>query len=254
MSDVMKPDYISDADWHILVNKYSNLEEVIDKLNKHYPVQYLIGNVPFLNTTIKVDERCLIPRFETEYLVDEVIKMLKEYHNLKILDLGSGSGCIGIALKKNLDAHVTCVDISEDAISLAKENALLNHVDINFINKSMFDISYEDFDVIISNPPYVRCDEEVGLETKYEPSIALYASNNGLYFYEEIIKRISKLKNKPMLIAFEIGCEQASRIESFVKKMLSDYNFLLKKDLAGKDRYIYLKKCEKNDKKTSKNV
>ena len=75
-----------------------------------------------------------------------------------------------------------------------------------------------------------------------------------MYFYEEIIKRISKLKNKPILVAFEIGYEQASTIESFVKKMLSDYNFFLKKDLAGKDRYIYLKKCEKNDKKTSKNV
>ena len=238
----MKPDYISDIDWNILLNKYSNIDEVVTKLNEHYPVQYLIGNVPFLNTVINVDERCLIPRFETEYLVDQVIKMLKDKKDLKILDLGSGSGCIGIALKKNLNGTVTCVDISKDAISLAKENALLNGVDINFINKSMFDISYENYDVIISNPPYVRLDEEVGLETKFEPQIALYASDNGLDFYKKIIDKISKLKNKPFLVAFEIGCGQALSIETYTKdKLANEYIFTLKKDLAGKERYVFLK-------------
>lgn len=243
----MKPDFVSQVDWELLVKKYDNIEEIVRKLNNNYPVQYLIGDVPFLNTIIKVDERVLIPRFETEYLVEELIKKINRLNiKVDILDLGCGSGCIGIALKKNLDVHVTCVDISADAISLARENALLNHVDINFINKSMFDISYDNYDVIVSNPPYVSYDEEVGKEVLYEPQNALYALDDGLFYYKEIIKKISLLKNKPLLVAFEIGYLQGNRIKNLVLEMLPEYIFELKKDLAGKDRYVFLSKKEIN--------
>ena len=248
MSDVMKPDFVSQVDWEHLVKKYDNLEEIVRKLNNNYPVQYLIGDVPFLNTIIKVDERVLIPRFETEYLVEELIKRINRL-NIKanILDLGCGSGCISIALKKNILSNVTGVDISGDAICLAKENALLNKVDVNFINCSMFDISYENYDVIVSNPPYVSYDEEVGKEVLYEPQNALYALDDGLFYYKEIIKKISLLKNKPLLVAFEIGYQQGNRLKNLVLEILPDYNFELKKDLAGKDRYVFLSNNVKNN-------
>ncbi len=237
----MKPDFVSQVDWDILVKKYANLDEVVDKLNNNYPVQYLIGDVLFLNTVIKVDERVLIPRFETEFLVDELIKEINKLSfKPRILDLGCGSGCISIALKKNVLGDVTGVDTSSDAILVAKENALLNDVLVDFINCSMFDISYEGYDVIVSNPPYVSYDEEVGKEVLYEPAIALYALSDGLFYYKEIIKKISLLKSKPFIVAFEIGYKQGDFLRNFVLEMLPDYSFLLKKDLAGKDRYVFL--------------
>ena len=116
----MKPDYISVPDWELLLKKYPNKEELLDKLT-NYPPQYLIGNVEFLGQTINVDKRVLIPRFETELLVDKTIKYAKELFNkeINVIDLGTGSGCIAISLKNNLDANVTALDISKDEIGRA---------------------------------------------------------------------------------------------------------------------------------------
>lgn len=116
----MKPDNISWLDWKILKEKYfNNLNEIIEKLNKNYPVQYLIGNVEFYNISLKVDERALIPRYETEFLVEKTLQKIKKlnFEKPKIIDLGCGSGCIGISLKRNSACEVTCVDISNDAIN-----------------------------------------------------------------------------------------------------------------------------------------
>ena len=211
----MKPEFITEVDWKCLKEKYNDLKNIIEKLNHHYPVQYLIGNVDFYNCDIKVDERALIPRYETEFLVEKTIEKIKELkiNNPKILDIGTGSGCISIALKKNIECEIVAIDISKDAISLAKENALRNNVSIKFGIKDMRKMNYENYDVIISNPPYVSEDEKVGLETKYEPPIALYAKKNGLYYYEEIIRKISKMKTKPKLICFEIGSSQKDQIK-----------------------------------------
>lgn len=241
----MKPEHITDLDWQLLKQKYpNNIKDILTKLNNHYPVQYLIGNVEFLNTIIKVDERALIPRFETELLVNKTITRLKKLKNPKILDLGCGSGCISIALKKNIPCQVTSVDISEKAIQLAQENAQNNQVQIEFINKSMFDINYDNYDVIISNPPYVSYNEEVGKEIKYEPEIAIYAQNNGLYYYQKILLKINNQKIKPNLIAFEIGAEQKEEITKLIEKYLSNYNYTFEKDLANKDRYLFITKNE----------
>ena len=120
----MKPDFITEVDWKLLQEKYKeNIEEIVKKLESHYPVQYLIGNVEFLNTVIEVDERVLIPRFETELLVAKTIEKIKKMslQKPKILDLGTGSGCIAIALKKNINADVTGVDISDKALEVAKK-------------------------------------------------------------------------------------------------------------------------------------
>ena len=239
----MKPDLITDTDWKILKEKYpQNINEIIKKLESYYPVQYLIGNVEFLNTIINVDERVLIPRFETELLVEQTIKRIKALNiqNPRIIDLGTGSGCIAISLKKNLPCFVTAIDISEQAIELAKENALKNQVEIEYKIENMINTNLEGYDVIISNPPYVKETESVGEETKYEPQNALFAKNNGLYFYEEILKNISKLSTMPKLVAFEIGMSEGEEIKSLALKYLSTKKILIEKDLTNRDRYIFI--------------
>ena len=241
----MKPEYITNTDWKLLKEKYrDNLEEVLDKLEAHYPVQYLIGNVEFLNTIIHVDERVLIPRFETELLVEKTIQKLKKMklENPNILELGTGSGCISIALKKNIDCKVSAVDISEDAIQVARENATLNKVSIDFKVQDMLNINYEGYDLIISNPPYVSETEPVGKETQYEPQNALFAKEKGLFFYQEIIKKISELSTKPKLIAFEIGMTQGNELLEFSKKHLSTMTSSIEKDLTGRDRYLFIER------------
>ena len=241
----MKPEYITNTDWQLLKEKYrDNIEEVLDKLEAHYPVQYLIGNVEFLNTIIHVDERVLIPRFETELLVEKTIQKLKKMklENPNILELGTGSGCISIALKKNIDCRVSAVDISEDAIQVARENATLNKVSIDFKVQDMLNINYEGYDLIISNPPYVSETEPVGKETQYEPQNALFAKEKGLFFYQEIIKKISELSTKPKLIAFEIGMTQGNELLEFSKKHLSTMTSSIEKDLTGRDRYLFIER------------
>lgn len=239
----MKTDFITDTDWKILKEKYpQNINEILKKLESHYPVQYLIGNVEFLNTIINVDERVLIPRFETELLVEKTIKRIKALNiqNPRIIDLGTGSGCIAISLKKNFPCFVTAVDISEQAIELAKENALKNQVEIEYKIENMINTNLEGYDVIISNPPYVKETESVGEETKYEPQNALFAKNNGLYFYEEILKNISKLSTMPKLVAFEIGMSEGEDIKNLALKYLSTKKILIEKDLTNRDRYIFI--------------
>ena len=137
----MKPDYISIPDWKILTKKYPDTNKLLETLSIGYPPQYLIGNVEFYGNIINVDERVLIPRFETETLVDKTINYAKKVfsNKINIIDLGTGSGCIAISLKKNLDCDVTALDISSDALEVARTNAALNNTEINFINQSMTD-------------------------------------------------------------------------------------------------------------------
>ena len=241
----MKPEYITNTDWKLLKEKYrDNLEEVLDKLEAHYPVQYLIGNVEFLNTIIHVDERVLIPRFETELLVEKTIqKLIKmKLENPNSLELGTGSGCISIALKKNIVCNASAVDISEAAIQVARENAKQNKVSIDFKVQDMLNTNYEEYDLIISNPPYVSETEPVGKETQYEPQNALFAKEKGLFFYQEIIKKISELSTKPKLIAFEIGMTQGNELLEFSKKHLSTMTSSIEKDLTGRDRYLFIER------------
>lgn len=236
----MKPDYISKPDWDILTSKYSK-EELNNLLSSGVSPQYLIGNVEFLNTTITIDKRVLIPRFETETLVDKTIKYASNIFNktINIIDLGTGSGCIAIALKKNLDANITALDISSDALDVAKQNAILNNTDIIFVNQSMTEPLKNNYDIIISNPPYIPYDGYVEQIVKNnEPSLALYASDNGLYFYKYILNNHLKNLNKPGLIAFEIGDSQRQSLEILVDKLNLKYSF--EKDLQGLDRYLFI--------------
>lgn len=226
-------------DLKLLKEKYPDTyEEQINKVENGYPVQYLIGHVDFLNTNILVNENVLVPRFETEYLVEKVITKLKNKPNLKILDIGTGSGCIAIALKKNLNAQVEALDISEKALKLAKKNAFQNNVEINFLKKDILNTTILDtYDVYISNPPYLASDSKVDEFTKHEPFMALYANHEGLEFYEKIIALISY---KPVLIAFEIGENQAKEICKLAQNKFPEAKISIEKDLTGKDRYIFI--------------
>jgi len=158
--------------------KENNLDDnyyhkCLKELETGKPIQYIIGNVDFYGNIIKVNESVLIPRFETELLVELTIKKIKKLfpnQKIDIIDLGTGSGCIPITLKKEINSTVTALDISTEALEIAKLNAKENTVDINFVNADMTTYKEKKYDVIISNPPYIRYDEEImDIVKKYEP-------------------------------------------------------------------------------------
>lgn len=239
---MIKPDYISKPDWEILTAKYhDNMSYLKNKLNKKYPYQYLIGNVEFLNTIIDVDERVLIPRFETEVLVDKVISLAKSRFSeqINIIDLGTGSGCIIIALTKNLNSHSEAIDINNESLQLASANALKNKVFIDFSQGDMTDALTKTYDIIISNPPYIPFDGYVEESVKkYEPNIALYAKEEGLYYYKKIItNNISKLSEKGFM-AFEVGDNLYNLLKEFLDSQNLKYQFI--NDYQKIPRYLFI--------------
>ncbi len=237
----IKPNNITDIDWKILKKLYANnLTEITKKLENNYPVQYLIGNVEFCDCTLEVNENVLIPRFETEFLVEKIISKIKNYpqNTLKILDIGTGSGCIIISIAKKIFQKYYALDISSKALEVAQKNADLNNVKINFFEKNILNEELDrDYDIIVSNPPYVGYNENVDLSTKYEPQNAIFAEKKGLIFYDRILKIIS---NKPKLIAFEIGMNQGKAIKELAKKKFPSANIKIEKDLTGKNRYLFI--------------
>ena len=221
-----------------------NIDDAIKRLDSGEPVQYIVGEVDFCGNILKVNKNVLIPRFETEELVEETTKYIKEYFNDKVdvLDIGTGSGAIAISLKKNINSNVTATDISKEALEVAKENAKSNKVDINFVNTNIYDDINTKFDVVISNPPYIAYDEEImDIVKNNEPQEALYADNNGLYFYEEILKNIKSILKDKYLIAFEIGQTQFEEIKKYKDEYLPESNITCKKDLQGRDRMVFIK-------------
>ena len=224
--------------------KVSKIIEVdYKKLLEGYPIQYLIGYVDFYGYKIYVNENVLIPRYETEYLVQKTINYSKKIFNdkLDILDLGTGSGAISIVLGRELNSIVTGVDISEDALNVAKKNAIENKVSINFIKSNMLDSVEGKYDIVVSNPPYIDIDEKImDSVKKYEPHLALYAKDNGLYFYKNILSNIKPYLKERFIIAFEIGWWQGSLIEKIAQEYFENSNILIEKDLTNRDRYIFI--------------
>lgn len=222
---------------------YSKQKEAYQKLKEGYPVQYIIGNVDFMGYIINVNEDVLIPRFETEYLVEHLLFYMQKYlqEKKKILDIGTGSGCIAIALKKRCEAEVTALDISQKAIELAKANAKKNEVDIDFICENIENFkTREKYSVIVSNPPYVSYTESVDPKTKFEPQSAIFAKDNGLYYYNVILDLCPKLLLKKNIIAFEIGQNQKEAITEKAREVFPSANIITLQDLTGKDRYIFI--------------
>ena len=221
-----------------------NLDEAIKRLENGEPVQYIIGDTYFYNSLIKVNKNVLIPRPETEELVEIVIKLITKYllTNINILDIGTGSGCISIALKKEFpNSNVTACDISEKALELARENAKINNTPINFIQSDIFSKITDKYNLIISNPPYIREDEEImPIVKNNEPHLALYAKDNGLYFYKEILKNSSKYLTLKSIIAFEIGEEQGPDIINIAKQYYPTSKIILEQDFHHLDRYLFI--------------
>lgn len=239
----MKPDNIGQADWRLLKEKYkNNFSFVEQKIKENYPIQYLIGYVDFYDTKINVNENVLIPRFETELLVDKTIKFLKNKKTKSILDICTGSGCIAIALKHCLnDIKIDACDISNEALKVAQINAQDNNTHINFFQMDILkEQPKQKYDCLISNPPYVKKTEYTSLETKYEPQIALYANNDGLEFYERILSIAKEILNENGTIIFEIGATQGLAIKKITLKYFPLAKINIEQDFNNYDRYIFI--------------
>ena len=178
-------------------------EDGINLLGQGIPVQYIVGNVDFYGNTINVNKNVLIPRFETELLVEKTIKYINKYfsRSVDILDIGTGSGCIAITLNMEIKSNVDAVDISDEALSVAIENNKLNNTNVNFYISDVFSNVNKKYDVIISNPPYIAYDEEImDIVHSNEPHLALYADDNGLYFYDKILRECKDYLNDKFII------------------------------------------------------
>lgn len=239
--DPSKAEYL----YNYLENK-DDYKSSLNRLIEGIPIQYIIGNVNFYGNEIKVNNNVLIPRFETEELVEKTLKHIKEYFNkekLNIIDLGTGSGCIAITLKKELpNSLVTAVDISDGAIEVAIKNAKLNNCEINFIKSDFFNNIDNTYDVIISNPPYLKEEDDImDIVINNEPHLALFADNNGLACYEKIVKDSINHINDKTLFAFEIGFDQGEDIKNIILDTYPNAEVTIDKDLQGKNRFVFAK-------------
>lgn len=218
----------------------------VEALKNNKPLQYVLGYTNFYGNKLIVNESVLIPRFETEELVENTIKYINKLFNkeISIIDLGCGSGAIGLTLKEkltNINTDVTLVDISEEALEVAKENAKNLNIEVNFLKNDMLENIDKKFDVIISNPPYISYDEEIESIVKdNEPHLALYAKDNGLEFYKKILSTVKKNLKEEFLIAFEIGYTQKDAITNIIKSHLENIEIECLKDMQERDRMIFI--------------
>ena len=217
------------------------VEEIFQQLAAHKPAQYIIGQADFYGMQLKVDERVLIPRPETEELVELILAENPET-NLSVLDIGTGSGAIALALAKNRqDWSVTAADISQDALDLASENAKNQKLNIFFKKSDCFAEISEKYDIIVSNPPYIsREDEsEVGLNVLYsEPHLALFADEDGLAIYRRIAEDAKDYLKDGGKIYLEIGYKQGQSVPELFRKHLPEKRVRTLKDQFGQDRMV----------------
>lgn len=218
--------------------------KICRELKTGKPIQYILGETSFYNCTIKLNNSTLIPRPETEELVDLVIKENRGFSG-KILDIGTGSGCIAISLSINLPgSKVTGIDISEEAVAVAKENAIINDASAFFLKEDIFNVDanqYIDTDIIVSNPPYIR-DSEMGNMDKnvldFEPHSALFVpASDPLVYYRAILKLAGIILRPQGKVYFEIN----EALGSSIFEMMETYRYMqieLIKDINGKDRII----------------
>ena len=219
------------------------VEEIYKKLAAHIPAQYIIGHAEFFGMQLEVDERVLIPRPETEELV-ELILDENPKENLKVLDIGTGSGAIALALAKNRpDWTITAADISQDALDLAMENANNQGLTLFFIKSNCFSEISSKYDIIVSNPPYIsRADEvEVGLNVLHsEPHLALFADEDGLAIYCRIAEDSKDYLNDGGKIYLEIGYKQGQSVPALFKENFPEKRVRTLKDQFGQDRMVVI--------------
>ena len=220
-------------------------------INKHIkddtPLSHLVGFEYFYDRKFKVTSDVLSPRMETEELVYKVIDYIRKNNltNIKILDLCTGSGIIGITLKKELeefDVKILASDISSRALTVAKENASSLEVDISFAESDLFSNIQDKFDIIVSNPPYIAHDDKKTIKENvlnYDPHLALFADEEGMYFYRNIIEKSRQYLNEKGVIFFEIGYDQKEKIITLGEN--NKFETVVYKDINGRDRIAVLK-------------
>ena len=214
---------------------------IFQQLAAHIPAQYIIGHAEFFGMQLEVDERVLIPRPETEELVELILAENPE-ENLKVLDIGTGSGAIALALAKNRpDWTITASDISQAALDLARENAEIQDLNIFFKKSDCFSEISSKYDIIVSNPPYISREdqEEVGLNVLHsEPHVALFADEDGLAIYRRIAEEAKDYLNDGGKIYLEIGYKQGQSVPALFKENFPEKRVRTLKDQFGQDRMV----------------
>lgn len=216
----------------------------VKALEEGKPLQYVMGYVNFYGNTFEINENVLIPRYETEELVEKTIEFAKKFFTtpVDIIDLGTGSGVIGLTLEKKLSTNsVDLVDISKKALEVTHQNCVKLNSKANLIESDMFKNVEKKYDIIISNPPYIKTGEEIEEIVKNnEPSLALYAGKDGLDCYKKILQDILPHTKERCLIAFEIGMTQGDTIKDLVKEYLPNTKVEVYKDLSERDRMLFI--------------
>ena len=221
----------------------------VSKLKENEPLNYVLGYSYFYGYKMIVNKNVLIPRFETEELVGLVLSKYDEYFKGKkvtLADVGTGSGAIAIALKKEEDNfEVYASDISADALKVAKENASNNNADIKFYEGSMLDPIVENnikLDILVSNPPYIKQDEVLDPSVKdYEPHVALFGGNDGLKFYRMIFEKAHLVMKDNGLLFFEMGYDQKENLSALAREYFPNADINVYKDINKKDRMLFIK-------------
>ena len=218
------------------------LRKKIERVKKNEPLQYVLGETIFYGRRFKCDQRALIPRPETEELIDWIINDVSNDGNIRILDIGCGSGCIAITLSKEIkNSIVTALDISEEAISLTEENCKINNCQVECINDDIFNFSDAQYDIIVSNPPYICDNEAADIESNvidYEPHLALFVPDNSpLKFYEKITEYAARNLRSRGKLYFEINRKYGKEMQLLLEKF-GFINIELRKDISNNDRMI----------------
>ena len=222
---------------------------LIDKhIEENMPLSHLAGFEYFYDRKFKVTKDVLSPRMETEELIYKVIEYIKSINknNIKILDLCTGSGIIGITLRKELESKslkVVASDISEEALKVAKENAIMNEAEVKFIQSDIFENINEKFDIIVSNPPYIAYSDKITMEDNvlnYDPHLALFAEEDGMYFYREIVENAKEYLEEDGIVFFEIGYDQREKILKLANE--NEFKAEVYKDINGRDRMAILER------------
>lgn len=220
------------------------INNVFGQLKQGKPLQYVLGNAYFFSRKFFVNSDVLIPRFDTEFLVESAIEIIKENNLKNCLDLCCGSGIIGITLNLETGVKTTCADISESAIAVAKINAENHNANISFVQTNLFKNINNAFDIIVSNPPYIPTSEIAKLDNvvkDYEPHLALDGSEDGLKFYKEIINQAPNYLNKNGWLCFEVGINQAQDVKEMLKKQFKNVKII--KDYNNIERVVIGRLC-----------
>ena len=232
--------YYMHIDEEMSEEQVREFEVLIRKRAERVPLQYITGEQEFMGLTFHVNSNVLIPRQDTETLVEEALKVIKQ--GMKVMDMCTGSGCVLISILKNAhDVEGIGYDISKQAINVAKENAKFNEVPAVFERSDLFeDVVENDFDVIVSNPPYIPTDVVATLMpevSQFEPREALDGKGDGLYFYSKILEQCKNYMKQDGYILFEIGCEQGDAVSTMMRLAgFSEVRVI--KDLARNDRVV----------------